>query len=126
MWLRREGSPRSCAPTAHTSGKRCTHARVHVCSLFLSLYFSFSHTVRVHNVPMLSRRSLAIARAESGEHSRAFTHLYASDAGLVYGPLVRTLGRTVSLARVFSCTPLHRIVSRARARARYACVREHV
>jgi len=109
-----------CTSRAHKRHK--AHTREYTCALSPSLFISLSRTrVRVHNVPMLSRRSLAIARAESGEHSRAFTHLYASDAGLVYGSLVRTLGRTVSLARVFSCTPLHRIVSRARAR--YACVR---
>lgn len=116
VWLRREGSPRSCAPAAHTSGTRHMHTRGYTCALSHSLFISLSRTqVRVHNVPTLSHRSLAIAKAESGEHSRAFTHLYVSDAGLVYGgPLHVHLDRVLSPSRECSrVTPLHRIVSRA-------------
>lgn len=43
MWLRREGSPRSCAPAAHTSGTRHTHASTRVLSLPLSLFLFLAH-----------------------------------------------------------------------------------
>lgn len=109
-----EGGEPTLLCTGRVYKRHQTHTRENTCALSLSLFiFLFRTQVRVHNVLTLSRHSsLTIARAESGEHSRAFTHLYASDAGLVYGPLARTL-RRVSLARMLSCTPLHRIASRA-------------
>lgn len=129
MWLRREGSPRSCAPATHTSGIRhtCTHIHTHTphhthihtrgytCALSSSLSLSLFLAHKCACTMYLRSRAAASRSRERNRESilaRLRTCMRRMLAWCT-GPPARTLRCTVSLTRVLSCTPLHRIASRA-------------
>lgn len=85
MWFRRKGSPRSCAPAAHTIAVPQTHTHVRALSSFLS------HS-RTQRTLLRSRdRESGIGRAQKS----TFTHLYVSAGAWCTGPYPSTLASSM-------------------------------
>lgn len=120
VWLRREGSPRSCAPAAHTSGTRHTHTRGYTCALSLSLSLFLFLTHKCACTMYLRSRAAEISLASrSRKRNRESTLVRLRTCmcrmlAWCTGPLHVHFDRVLSPSReCSSCTPLHRIVSRA-------------
>lgn len=69
VWLRREGSPRSCAPAAHTNGIGHIHTRVHVCSLSFSFSLSLFLVYKCACTMYLRSRAAASRSRERNRES---------------------------------------------------------